>query len=100
MHAEIVSRDRKAKKKFSRLIAALNKVRRGGDANEADKKGTTPLMLAVQMGERGAAAWLLGKGADRFLKDKNGSSALDQAPDEAWKDFWKKIPLSAAWKRR
>lgn len=87
MHAEIVSRDRKAKKKFSRLIAALNKVRRSGDANEADKNGTTPLMLAVQMGERGAAAWLLEQGADRFLKDKNGSSALDQAPDEAWKEF-------------
>lgn len=39
------------------------------------------------MGERGAAAWLLEQGADRFLKDGNGASALDQTPDESWREF-------------
>lgn len=47
----------------------------------------TPLMAAVEAGQRGAAELLLASGANRFALDAKGRSALDLANDHALPAF-------------
>lgn len=52
-------------------------IQRGADLNQADKKGSTPLMHAAQRGCFGAMFRLLDKKADVSKLDKDGKNYLD-----------------------
>jgi ankyrin repeat protein len=51
----------------------------GGDLDQANVDGRTPLMAAARSGHTAAVEWLLGRGADWRLTDINGKTALDIA---------------------
>jgi ankyrin repeat protein len=46
------------------------------DVNAQANSGATPLMMAVQTGQRDLVQILLNKGADARAKDKNGQTPL------------------------
>mgnify|MGYP006199825545 CR=1 FL=1 len=50
--------------------------------DDADNRGRTALMTAVEMGHAAVAARLLEAGADPMLRDKNGKTALDLGADD------------------
>ena len=52
---------------------------RGGNVNERDLSGTTPLIAAVRHNKVEIAEELLRRGADSKLKDEKGRTALDTA---------------------
>lgn len=54
-------------------------VRRGDDLDARDSDGMTPLMLAASKNKVGICTLLLSSGADAFLTDPMGRSALDIA---------------------
>lgn len=56
------------------LVAAL--IDKGANINAADKKGCTPLILAVQSNDGKIAELLISKGADRNSRDVYGYTAL------------------------
>lgn len=90
MMEDTVHRDMKKKKQYEILLACVEKVRSGGDANGADQNGVTPLMRAVRMGARDTAAWLMERGAVLSPQNKKGKTALDYVPGgnvEAWRSF-------------
>ena len=47
--------------------------------NHQDNNGVTPLMLAAKYGQKETLRVFLSKGANIYLKDKNGKTALDYA---------------------
>jgi ankyrin repeat protein len=50
--------------------------------NPANRKGETPLIVAVEKGSVELAKLLLAKGADPNMKDRSGASALSLAKDK------------------
>ncbi len=63
----------KADDVFELLLAA------GADVNAKSKMSMTPLMAAASVGRISQVDILLGKGADPFVKDSKGRTALDVA---------------------
>jgi len=47
--------------------------------NHQDNMGLTPLMFAVNKGNRDVVETLLDNGADVYIRDKNGKTALASA---------------------
>lgn len=68
-----------------RLTKLLKGIEKGKDVNAADKKGTTPLMLACKLGNKEAVYYLLLRGADAAAKSKSGKTAADFTKDPALK---------------
>jgi len=58
-----------------KAIIAMSKQMKNLDS--LNTKGQTPLIIAVIAKQQGAAQWLLNKGANLYLKDTLGKSALD-----------------------
>jgi ankyrin repeat protein len=58
---------------------------KGGAIDARDDRGRTPLMIAAGLGHDEVVDLLLGRGADRTLRDKGGQTAADLAPTEALK---------------
>jgi len=50
--------------------------------DETDNSGKTPLIHAASNGHTAAVKWLLEKGADWTLKDKDGKTAIDVAEEQ------------------
>lgn len=55
----------------------------GARLDARDNRGRTALMIAAELGHTGAAELLIARGADRYLRDKNGKTAGDLARNEA-----------------
>lgn len=53
----------------------------GADVNAQDVAGDTPLMSAVGRGQASTAALLLSRGADLSMRNRNGKTAKDLAPN-------------------
>ena len=79
-------------KKRTKLCKMLQNIARGGKIDAVDKKGQTALMYAAELNERLAVCWLVAKGADVTLKDKDGKSAQDLAHTIAQREL---LDLSA-----
>ncbi len=68
---------------------------RGANINAQNNEGSTPLMEAVKANEPEAAIFLIDKGADPFIKNKKGKTALSLAEnivhehntEGRWADF-------------
>lgn len=52
-----------------------------GEIDAADERGRTALMIAAELGHAEVVAMLIGRGADRALRDRSGKTALDLATD-------------------
>ncbi len=68
-----------AKQGQSAVLKELRSVTSVKKANVRDEKGQTTLMHAAARDSRLAVCWLVAKGADVTLKDKDGKTALDYA---------------------
>jgi ankyrin repeat protein len=67
---------------FRNQIYALELLRSaGGNLEDCDNEGTTPLILAARAGKREAIDWLLNNGADILVSDHNGKTAEDWAKE-------------------
>ena len=55
---------------------------KGAHIDDQDNRGRTALMIAAELGHRGAVEALLSHGANATLKDKEGKTALDFATSE------------------
>ena len=55
---------------------------KGAHIDDQDNRGRTALMIAAELGHRGAVETLLARGADSTLKDKEGKSARDLAAND------------------
>lgn len=65
----------------------LCRIQDGADVNTTDADGRSALMLAVAGKNRPAACWLIAKGADVTLKDKEGKSAYDMTRSIAMREL-------------
>ena len=54
----------------------------GGDLNQADERGWTPLMVAASRGFAHIVKFLVGRGAEVGREDKFGKKAVDRAGSE------------------
>jgi len=54
---------------------------RGADPNAADRFGDTPLMVACIRAQHAMAELLLARGADPTIRNPEGKTAADRAPD-------------------
>ncbi len=84
---------KEAKKKYTDAQGRANKLKTlanrlkaiekdGSNLDKADGRGMTALMLAASLNEKDAVQWLLDKGANPALTNKNGKTAADLCPDE------------------
>lgn len=64
-------------------VAVRLHIKRGDDLNAADENGLTPLMLAALRNRGAIGSLLLESGADPFLRDPQGRTALDIAQSAA-----------------
>lgn len=64
-------------------VAVRLHIKRGDDLNAADENGLTPLMLAALRNRGAISVLLLESGADPFLRDNQGRTALDIARSAA-----------------
>lgn len=65
------------------LAAALVKIADGGNVNARDKSGHTALMMAAAIDHRTAIDFLLLSGADPYIQNDKGRTALDMAKDDS-----------------
>lgn len=61
----------------TQLISYL--IENGADINSRNKKGNTPIMCAVKLGDKNTVVHLIEAGADVNLANKNNATALDMA---------------------
>ena len=54
-------------------------VNAGADVNERNKKGVTPLSLAIERGQAAQAAVFIALGADIHAEDMEGNTAVSKA---------------------
>lgn len=71
------------------LAAALVEIADGGDINATDKTGHTALMMAAAIDHRPAIDFLLLSGADPYLKNAKGRTALDMAKQNSIRELIK-----------
>ena len=53
----------------------------GARLDDTDNRGRSALMIAASLGDAATVDIILKRGADRTLKDKEGNTALDLAPN-------------------
>lgn len=88
------SSEKEEKRNIPILFNILKKIEAGGDPNIVGKGDITPLVLAMQIGNRPAIEYLLAKGANPFWKNKEGKTAIDFGNNEDLK-IWlvEQIPI-------